>query len=1074
MKERNDMKKSNVRKMCLIILPVMVVSLFCLTVFAQTVGSKVDGLLSQMTNQEKYDQLINNSFGTTPTNTRLGIPGFNMSDGPHGVRNSNGVISYPYAMAMAASWDPDLTRRVGEAMGQEFAYCGFNVALGPCTDLISDPRNGRAAEGIGEDPYLGAITTTASMIGFQKYVIGTVKHYDLNARDNGRENINDIVDQRSLIEFYGPGFKRAVQYGGAFAVMGAYNLINGDKCSESQNLNLNMLRTKWGFPFVLMSDWGGIWNAEKAIESTTDLCMGNSVYADNLANLVTSGAVTMSTIDYSVKDVLRTKIASGLMNSRPSVSVDFAVNGALCREAGKKSLVLLKNTNNILPLSTGVTSVAVIGPSADVCQINCFGSSEVNYPTYKITPRQGIINKIGSAKVTYAKGCDINSTDTSGFQTALNLASAAQVVVYVGGLDYTQEGEAYDIGGDRKTGSINLPGQQQNLINQLAGANANLIVVLESGGICGINSCINNIKGLIYGFYPGQEGGNAIADVLFGDYNPSGKLPVTMPKTDSQLPAWDDNHTNDVVNGCGYRWFDSQGTTPEFPFGFGLSYTTFSYSNLVVTPASTTVGQEITVTANMTNTGSRVGEEVAQLYLSTGSISPSVPMPVKQLKGFQKISLNPNETKTVTFKLTPEELYIFDTTSDSYKVPTGSYTVKVGGSSNNLPLTGSFTLTSDTAKPDLILTKVWTVPAAPKVGDQVSFLALIVNRGTGASPAGIIHGISFNIDGTQVCWSGDLTNSIPAGGMAFACSSGSSSGADTWTATAGTHTLTTIVDDINRIAECIETNNQLDTSITVSQGKPVPGKIEAESYDAMSGIQTETCTDTGGGSDVGYIDTGDYMDYFVNVSTTGSYNVEFRVASANGSTGGLQLKSGSTVLCTVNIGNTGGWQSWQTAGATVNLSAGPQTLRVYANNSGWNLNWINFTANVTGTNKALNKPATASSVEKAGVEAAKAVDGDTGSRWSSLFTDPQWIYVDLGSSQSINRVKLNWETAYGKSYKIQVSNDASAWTDVYSTTASDGGIDDITFTATSARYVRMYGTQRNTQWGYSLFEFEVY
>lgn len=1068
------MKKSIVRKIRPIILPLMILSLFCLNIFAQTVGSKVDGLLSQMSNTEKYDQLINNSFGTTPNNTRLGIPGFNMSDGPHGVRNENGVTAYPYAMSMAASWDLDLTRRVGEGMGQEFAYCGYSIALGPCTDIISDPRNGRAAEGIGEDPYLGSMITTSSTIGFQKYVIGTVKHYNLNARDNGRENINDIVDQRSLIEFYGPAFKRPVQYGGAFAVMGAYNLINGDKCSESQNLNINMLRNKWGFPFVLMSDWGGIWNAEKAIESSTDLCMGNNVYADNLANLVNSGAVTMSTIDYSVKNVLRTKIAAGLMNSRAPVTVDFYANGALCREAGKKSLVLLKNTNNILPLSTSISSVVVIGPSADVCQINCFGSSEVNNPLYTVTPRQGIINKIGSAKVTYAKGCDINSTDTSGFSTALNLAGNAQVVVYVGGLDYTQEGEAYGIGGDRKTGSINLPGQQQNLINQLAGANPNLVVVLESGGICGINSCINNIKGLIYGFYPGQEGGNAIADVLFGDYNPSGKLPVTMPKTDSQLPAWDDNHTNDVINGCGYRWFDSQGTTPEFPFGFGLSYTTFSYSNLVVTPTSAAVGQEIIVTASVTNTGSRAGEEVAQLYLSTGSINPSVSMPVKQLKGFQKLSLNPGETKTATFKLTPEELYIFDTTSDSYKVPTGSFTVKVGGSSNNLPLTGSFTLTSDTAKPDLILTKVWTVPAAPKVGDQVSFLALIVNRGTGPSPAGIIHGISFNIDGPQVCWSGDLTGSIPAGGMVFACSSGGPSGSDTWTATAGTHTLSATVDDINRMAECIETNNQLNTSITVSQGKPVPGKIEAEHFDAMSGIQTEPCTDTGGGSNVGYIDTGDWMDYFVNVATAGSYNVEFRVASLNGSSNGLQLKNGSTVLCTVSIGNTGGWQNWQSAGATINLSAGPQTLRVYANNSGWNLNWMNFTANTTGTNKALNKPATASSVETSGLEAAKAVDGSTTTRWSSQWSDPQWIYVDLGSSQSINRVKLNWETAYGKAYNIQVSNDAANWTNVYSTSNSDGGIDDITFTATSARYVRVYGTQRATQWGYSLFEFEVY
>ncbi|MCD1257275.1 family 16 glycosylhydrolase [Paenibacillus athensensis] len=252
-----------------------------------------------------------------------------------------------------------------------------------------------------------------------------------------------------------------------------------------------------------------------------------------------------------------------------------------------------------------------------------------------------------------------------------------------------------------------------------------------------------------------------------------------------------------------------------------------------------------------------------------------------------------------------------------------------------------------------------------------------------------------------------------------------------------------------------------------------PGKIEAESYAAMSGIQTETCSE--GGQDIAYIDAGDWMDYTVNVQTAGTYNVDFRVSSPYTGTQ-LQLKSGATTLATVNVPSTGGWQTWQTVTASVNLSAGSQTLRIYAPTNGWNLNWFSITSSSTqpsSSNLALNKTATESSHEGA-YAAAGAVDGNSGTRWSSQFSDPQWIYVDLGSAQTVSRVKLNWEAAYAKAYQIQVSSNATSWTDVYSTTTGDGGIDDVSFTSTTARYVRVYGTQRATAYGYSLWDFEVY
>jgi len=260
-------------------------------------------------------------------------------------------------------------------------------------------------------------------------------------------------------------------------------------------------------------------------------------------------------------------------------------------------------------------------------------------------------------------------------------------------------------------------------------------------------------------------------------------------------------------------------------------------------------------------------------------------------------------------------------------------------------------------------------------------------------------------------------------------------------------------------------------SYTISSlNNSIPGKIEAENYNTMSGVQTEACSE--GTLNVGYIDTADWMDYNINVPTAGTYTVQYRVASPN-TTGQIQLKSGNTVLATTNIPNTGGWQNWQTVTSDVNLAAGNQTLRVYANVGGINLNWINFTSSANSVNLALNKTATESSHEAA-FTANAAFDGNIGTRWSSQFTDPQWISVDLGTAKTVSRIKLNWETAYGKAYKLQVSNDGTNWTDVYSTTTGDGGVDDISITSTSTRYVRMNGTQRNTAYGYSLWEFEVY
>ncbi len=908
---------------------------------AQTLDARIDSLLKKMTLEEKILQLHQEGSFNTADNTRLNIPGFIMADGPHGVRDGQ-ATAFPVGIAMAATWDPSEIYKVGAAMGQEFRGKGKNQALGPCMDVTRDPRNGRSSESGGEDSYLIAQITSSLIKGIQNTgCIATAKHFNGVNRQINRTSNNDIISQRLLMEEYGWNFRSAVQNAGAFSIMNSYNLINGEKAAENSNLLTNILRNHWGFPYYVVSDWGSIWNSEKAIKAGCNVDMGSDDYKNDLLTLVGTGAVPESIIDDAVRKVLRTKIMAGLLDYYPPGNPDD-VNSKehqnLALEAALKSIVLLKNEGNILPLNKdSINTIALIGPSAAVAQLDGSGSSYVT-PFYSVSPKEAIENKFGSSNVIYSKGCDINSNDVSGFGAALTAAQQADVVVYVGGLDNTQEGEGFD----RVGGSINLPGKQQDLINYLAATNKNIIVILESGGICGISASINNIKGLVYAFYPGQEGGNAIADVLFGDYNPGGKLPVTMPLNDSQLPAWNADYTDDF--GCGYRWFDEKGYKPQFAFGFGLTYTTFSFSNLVITPSAVPAGQIVNVSADVKNTGSRTGDEVVQLYLSYGFNNPV--MPKKQLKGFKRITLNPGETKSVKFTISPEELYYYNESDSAYEVQPGEYTAKIGGSSDDLPLSGNFTIQQTSLKPDLQIANIRTVPAYPVKGDSVLILATVLNRGTGASPAGVNTTIDFMINGKKVSQAEGFNKSIPAGGMALICADAGSSGTNKWiTDATGKFKVEAVVDPDNNINECLEENNVDSSTVTVYSQPPV--------------------------------------------------------------------------------------------------------------------------------NLALNKTVTVSSVEKTGTEGKNAVDGQMSTRWSSQFSDPQFIQVDLGSVEHINQVRLYWEVAYGKNYYIQVSNDAVDWTDAAHITNSNGGVDKIDLN-NDARYVRMYGIQRATEWGYSIYEFEIY
>ncbi|MDD8016926.1 MAG: glycoside hydrolase family 3 C-terminal domain-containing protein [Bacteroidota bacterium] len=906
----------------------------------QTIEDRITSILNQMTVQEKIDQLHPQTGFTTADNTRLKIPGFIMADGPHGVRDGSATC-FPVGIAMAAMWDTSMAHRIGVAMGKEFRGKGKSQALGPCLDLGRDVRNGRSAESGGEDPYLDAQTTTAVVKGVQSTpAIATIKHYNANHRENGRTTNNIIAPLRSLTEMNGLTFRTAVQEGGAFSVMNAYNLINGEKCAENTTLLTTILRNYWGFPFYVVSDWGSIWDPQKAITAGCDLEMGSDLYGQNLPTLVANGTVSQATLDQAVRRVLRTKMLAGILDYQPEGNADD-VNSLkhqqLCLDAARKSIILLKNKNNILPLvKDSITKILLIGPSAAVAQIDGGGSAYVT-PFYSISPRQGIESKIGSAKVAYLKGCDINNSDTSGFAAARIVAAAADVVIFVGGLDPSQESE----GMDRKGDLPDLPGKQQDLINALAEANKKVIAVIYSGGVCSVHRCIDNISGFIYAFYPGQEGGNALADILFGDVNPSGRMPVTMPTTVDQLPAWNDNFTDDY--GCGYRWFDGRNFTPEFAFGHGLSYTTFEYSNLVI-PAPSPYGNPVSISVDVKNSGTRSGEEVVQLYLTHDS--SSIPMAKKELKGFQRVALAPGEKKTVTLTITNDELYYFNETTAMYSVEPGQITVRVGTASDSILATGSFTMLAGTQKPDLRITNLKMVPPFPLPGQKVTFVALVKNQGTGPTASGSPVKVKFSLNEKEIAWSTNYTQSIPAGGMALIEADGGPAGTNLWAAESiGTYSVHAIADPDNAIDECVESNNDQFASLTVYPNPP--------------------------------------------------------------------------------------------------------------------------------QNLALNKPVKVSSIEATGLEGEKAVDGNIGTRWSSAFSDPQFIVVDLGSVQSISEVLLYWETAYAKSYQVLVSDDSITFRTIGTASSSDGGLDKIT-TNERARFIWIQCTQRATQWGYSLFEIVVH
>lgn len=670
---------------------------------------RADLLITQMTLNEKIALLHGAPrsvyVGYVPKNTRLGIPALYLEDGPAGVADSmTGVTQLPAPVAGAASWDPAVMQHYGQVIGAEEAGKGANVTLAPTINIVRDPRWGRAFESLGEDPYLTGQMGAADIQGIQSHgEIAQVKHWAVYNQETNRNKPSDdaIVSDRAMQEIYLPAFQAAIDQGHVGSIMCSYSTINGAYACQNPYLS-QVLRDQFQFAGFNTSDWGATHSTVESANNGLDMQMPDDVYYGTaLKAEVLSGHVSLATLNQHVHTILRTMFALGLFDRPPSGSPSATVtslqHARVALQTAEAGTVLLKNDSSVLPLDTSkIHSIAVIGDDAGPnAQTAGGGSASVNAP-YIATPYQGITRRAGSGvNVQYAQGVAPNGQlpvvaaqvrgGPSLLEQAVQLAKASDVAVVFAG---DVESESADLA------NIDLPAQQNQLIEAVAAANPNTIVVLNTGSAVTM-PWVDSVKGILEAWYPGQQDGNAIAAVLFGDVNPSGKLPVTFPKSLSDVPASTPQQWPGV-NGqvqysegvlVGYRWYDAKQITPLFPFGYGLSYTTFSVSNLIVAPQPAAENSKITIDADMTNTGSRAGADIVQVYLGDPKATGEPP---KQLEGFQKVMLQPGQTQHVHFTLDPRAFSYWNEHANGWVVADGTYQVLVGDSSRDLPLQGSF------------------------------------------------------------------------------------------------------------------------------------------------------------------------------------------------------------------------------------------------------------------------------------------------------------------------------------------------------------------------------------------------
>ncbi|MHA6757492.1 glycoside hydrolase family 3 C-terminal domain-containing protein [Streptacidiphilus sp. PAMC 29251] len=657
------------------------------------VAQRVQQVLNTMDQSEELSLVAGDGtssyIGHIPGIPNLCIAPTNMQDGPNGVGDgTGGVTAFPDGESAAATWDPALIQQEGTAIGNEFAGKGVNVSLGPTTNLVRDPRWGRTYETYGEDPYLAGRITSAEVRGLQSQgVMAMVKHtaaYDQEQYPNGSNK--ETVSQKALEELYLAPFESSIETSAPAAMMCSYAVVNGAASCQNADIQQKGLDGEANFGGYITSDWGADYSSVPSTEAGMDVAMPFSD-ADALSAALTGGTLSQATLNANVARILTQMFAFGMFDNPQSGSLSTSVSTAAHQQTAlqlsEEGTVLLKN-NGTLPLNpNGSESIAVIGTDGGAGVELAGGGSGTVTSSNTIWPITGIQNAAGpNVKVTYTQG---NDNGTANIPQAVAAAQAAtDAIVYVN----APEGEESDLT------TLDLSSTDETLIADVAAANPHTIVVINSGSPV-VMPWLNSVAGVFENWYGGQETGAATAALIFGTANPSGKLPVTLPASLSQVPAqttaqWPGTSTgvnfSEGVN-IGYRWYQSQNITPAFPFGFGLSYTKFSFSNLNV--GAFNANGTATATATVTNSGTVAGADVAQLYVGDPAAGQDPP---EQLAGFQRVTLTPGQSSTVSFPLTVHDLASWSATDNQWEAPAGTYSIKVGDASNNLPLTGSTAL----------------------------------------------------------------------------------------------------------------------------------------------------------------------------------------------------------------------------------------------------------------------------------------------------------------------------------------------------------------------------------------------
>lgn len=700
---------------------------------SKPIEERVEDALPRLTLKEKIALVHAQSKFSSAGVPRLGIPEFWMTDGPHGVRpevlwdewdqagwTNDSCVAFPALTCLAATWNPEMSLLYGQSIGEEARYRNKTVLLGPGVNIYRTPLNGRNFEYMGEDPYLSAHMVVPYIQGVQQNgVAACVKHFALNNHEVNRHTTNVIVDDRALYEIYLPAFKAAVQEGKAWAIMGSYNLYKGQHCCYNQYLLNDILKGEWGFDGVVISDWGGAHDTDQAITNGLDMEFGS--WTNGLSNgasnaydnyylampylqRIQEGKVGTKELDDKVRRILRLAFRTTMNTSRPWGAILSPEHYEAARRIGEEGIVLLQNEGGLLPINLDkAKKIAVIGENAIKMMTVGGGSSSLKVQR-EISPLDGIRQRVGNqVEVVYARGyVGDASGEYNGVVTGQNLkddrtpdeliaeavkvAADADYVIFIGGLNKSANQDCEDT--DRA--GLGLPYGQDDVIQALAKVNRNLIVVNISGNAVAM-PWVKEVPAIVQDWYLGSEAGSALAAVLVGDVNPSGKLPFTFPvKLEDNaayaLGEYTGVRSDTVINikynesiFVGYRWADKQKKSkPLFAFGHGLSYTTFEYGKPVADAKTMSVDGKLTVKVTVKNTGSREGQEVVQLYIADKK--SSLPRPLKELKGFKKIKLTPGESKEVSFVIDKEALSFFDDTKHAWIAEPGKFEAIIAAS----------------------------------------------------------------------------------------------------------------------------------------------------------------------------------------------------------------------------------------------------------------------------------------------------------------------------------------------------------------------------------------------------------